>query len=49
MKDILIAALVLTYDAALIGGTAYLVQVYDWSMWTFALTALFFVTTKTKD
>ena len=48
MKDVLIAWMVLTYNITLIVGTAYLVQVYDWSMWTFLLTTIFFVT-KTKD
>ena len=49
MTHMLIVALVLAYDAALIAGTAFLVQVYDWSMWTFLLTAIFFMSTKTKD
>ena len=39
------ALAVLIYDIALIAGTAYLVQVHSWSIWTFLLTALFFVTT----
>ena len=39
---------VLVYDFLLVAGTAYLVVVYDWSMWTFLLTCLFFMTTK-KD
>lgn len=48
MKDIIIAIFIIVYDFLLIAGTAYLVQVYDWSMWTFLLAALFFITTKTR-
>ena len=48
MKDVIIAILVIAYDFLLIAGTAYLVQVYDWSMWTFLLTGLFFITAKTR-
>ena len=39
---------VLVYDFLLVAGTAYLVVVHDWSMWTFLLTLMFFMTTK-KD
>jgi hypothetical protein len=39
---------VLLYDIALLAGTAYLVQFCGWSMWTFLLAALFFVTLETK-
>ena len=45
MKDAIVAMTVLTYDLLLVAGTAYLVQVHDWSMWTFLLSAMFFVTT----
>lgn len=38
---------VLLYDLALVAGTAYLVQVHNWSMWVFLLAALFFITVKT--
>lgn len=49
MRDTIITIGVLAYDLVLVAGTAYLVQVHDWSMWTFLLTALFFVaTTGTK-
>ena len=48
MKDTIVAIVVLSYDLALLAGTAYLVQVHDWSMWTFVLTALFFVTSAKK-
>lgn len=49
MKDVIIAFFVLIYDLCLIAGTSYLVVEHNWSMWTFFLTALFFVTVKTKD
>jgi hypothetical protein len=41
--DTVTSFLVLFYNFALIAGTAYLVQFYGWSMWTFALTICFFV------
>ena len=48
MSDMIVKLAILTYDFLLLAGTAYLVQVYDWSMWPFMLAALFFVTTS-KD
>lgn len=49
MNDTIVKLAILTYDFLLLAGTAYLVQVYDWSMWTFLLAAIFFITTsKTK-
>ena len=39
---------VLAYDFALLAGTTYLVVQHGWSMWTFLLAALFFVTLETK-
>ena len=48
MKDTIVAIVVLSYDLALLAGTAYLVQEHGWSMWTFVLTALFFVTSAKK-
>ena len=43
MSDTILKLFMLTYNFLLVAGTAYLVQVYDWSMWTFLLTLLFFV------
>lgn len=43
MNDTITKIFMLIYNLILVGGTAYLVQVYDWSMWTFLLTLLFFV------
>ena len=48
MKDIVEYILVMSYNLALIIGTVYLVQVHNWSMWTFLLTACF-IANKTKD
>ena len=48
MKDAIITIAVLLFDAFLLGGTAYLVQVHGWSMWTFALALLFFLVIKDK-
>ena len=40
---------VLVYDFLLVAGTAYLVAVHDWSMWTFLLTLLFCMSITKKD
>ena len=48
MKEAFVFLAIIVYDFLLIAGTAYLVQVYDWSMWTFLLTGLFFITAKTR-
>lgn len=48
MKDVFISIAVLIYDFALIAGTAYLVEERNWSMWTFLLALVFFMTHKTK-
>ena len=40
---------VLVYDFLLVAGTAYLVVVHDWSMWTFLLTLLFGMSITKKD
>lgn len=45
--DMITSLLVLSYNFALIIGTAYLVESYGWSMWTFALTICFIIS-KTK-
>lgn len=50
MNDTILKIMILVYNFLLVAGTAYLVQVYDWSMWTFLLTLCFFVTTsKSKE
>lgn len=48
-KELIVLLMVILYDIFLLAGTAYLVEVYHWSMWTFALTMIFFMTAKTKD
>ena len=48
MKDTIVAIVVLSYDLALLAGTAYLVQEHGWSMWTFLLSAMLFVMTAKK-
>lgn len=48
MKDAIIVIMILVYDFLLLAGTAYLVQWHNWSMWTFLLAAIFFITAKTK-
>lgn len=47
MKDAFVLVAIMVYDFLLVAGTAYLVQAHSWSMWTFLLTALFFMTAKT--
>jgi amino acid transporter len=49
MMDLLAILLVLVYNIILLGGTAYLVQTYDWSPWWFLLTVLLCVSGKLKD
>jgi hypothetical protein len=44
--DTIKVLLVLLYNLVLIGGTAYLVQAHDWSVWAFLLPVLFFITKK---
>ncbi len=47
MKDIVETIIFMSYNLALIIGTVYLVQVHNWSMWVFLLTACF-LASKTK-
>lgn len=50
MNDTIVKLGVLAYDFALLAGTAYLVAIHNWSMWTFLLAAVFFMsTTKSKE
>ena len=48
MNEAIAVIMILVYDFFLLAGTAYLVQWHNWSMWTFLLAAVFFVTTKNK-
>jgi len=47
MKDIVETIIFMSYNLALIIGTVYLVQIHNWSMWTFLLTVCF-LASKTK-
>ena len=40
---------ILVYDLLLLAGTAYLVAIHNWSMWTFLLAAVFFMTSKNNN
>jgi len=40
---------ILMYNFTLVAGTAYLVALHDWSMWTFLLTMCFMLTVKSSD
>jgi hypothetical protein len=46
MNDTIVKLAIVVYDFLLLAGTAYLVVEYNWSMWTFLLAAVFFLTTK---
>jgi len=48
LDSTIIKIAVLVYDFGIVAGTAYLVAIHNWSMWTFLLTALFFITTKSS-
>ena len=49
MNDTIVKITVLIYDFMLVVGTAYLVQVHNWSMWTFLLAVIFFMTAKSTE
>lgn len=46
-NDVLVTILFLSYMLATFGGTAYLIQVYDWSPWWFLMTFCMMVKIKT--
>ncbi len=45
--DAVVTAFFLTFLLAMFSGTAYLVQVHGWSMWTFLLALVFVPSIKT--
>ncbi len=47
-QNIITNLIALIYNFALVAGTTYIVITYDWSMWTYALTLCFFVTSTSK-
>ena len=48
MNHTIESILVILYNLTLLGGTAYLVQQYNWSAWWFLLTVLCLVSTKDR-
>jgi hypothetical protein len=48
-KHSLDVAMVLCYNLAILAGTTYLVQFYDWSPWWFLLTVCCLLSFKTKE
>jgi hypothetical protein len=49
ITETLIAFGILIYNFTLVAGTAYLVALHDWSMWTFALTYCFMLTLRSRS
>jgi hypothetical protein len=47
--DTIKVLLVLLYNLAILGVTAYLVQVHNWSAWTFLIPVFFFLTITNKE
>jgi hypothetical protein len=46
VMDAIVKVFIMMYDLTLLAGTAYLVEVHNWSMWTFLLAAMFFFVPK---
>jgi len=40
--------MIILYNAFIVGGTAYLIAIHDWSPWWFIVTALFFMVSKER-
>jgi hypothetical protein len=49
VNETIVAVAVLAYNFALAAGTAYLVAIHDWSMWTFLLAMFFIISFKHKN
>ena len=49
IMDAIVKVFIMMYDLTLLAGTAYLVEVHNWSMWTFLLAAVFFFVPKKKE
>lgn len=47
--ELIVKLAIIVYDFALVAGTAYLVEIHNWSMWSFCLTLLFFMVTKKEN
>ena len=48
LNETIVSFLILVYNLILVAGTAYLVALHDWSMWTFLLTMCFMLTVRTS-
>lgn len=49
ITDLITKIFIILYDAALVAGTAYLVEWHYWSMWTFLLAMVFFMLPKKRE
>ena len=49
LNETIVSFLILVYNLILVAGTAYLVALHDWSMWTFLLTMCFMLTVRTSN
>lgn len=49
MKDAFMTLLMVGYNLTLLVGAAYLVEAHGWSMWTFLLAAIFFMSTGKRE
>lgn len=47
--ELILKLAIIAYDFALVAGTAYLVEIHNWSMWSFCLTILFFMVSKKEN
>ena len=47
--DTTVKIAILIYNLVLLAGTAYLVAIHNWSMWTFLLAAIFLMTPKNNN
>lgn len=48
-RDTIVIFFLVVYNLAIIAGTAYLIQFYDWSAWWFLLSVLLLANTRKKD
>lgn len=47
IHDVMVSAMFMLFTLTMFAGTAYMVQVYGWSFWSFLLTGLFIPTIRT--
>lgn len=48
MSDMIVRLAIIVYNFCLVAGTAYLVALHDWSMWSFLLTMCFIMSATTR-